>query len=148
MVALVSAYYLPQTLEMESLEFVSEFGSGFGLEFGVSVRGQSFRARVWSLGQGLGQSLRPESGVWVRVWSLGQSFGPESGEFGARVRGLGESRSEFWVKVWSFGQFLGPKSAVSKESESRLPQAHGLGSKAEFGARVWSLVRVEGQSVI
>ena len=62
MVALVSVY-LPQTLEMESLEFVSEFGSGFGSEFGVRVLGS-------------------ESGVWVRVW--GQSLEFRS-EFEARV---------------------------------------------------------------
>ena len=47
---------------------------------------------------------------------------------------------------------MGPKSGVlESESESRLPQAkpcHGFGSKSEFGARVWSLLRVEGQSLI
>ena len=57
MVALLSVYYLPQTLEMESLEFVSEFGSGFGSEFGVRVLGSEsgveFAASVWSLGESL-----------------------------------------------------------------------------------------------
>ena len=88
--------------------------SEFGTEFGT---------RVWSLGQ----SLRPESevwvrsgsesGVWVRVWVrvLRQSL--ESGQ------SLGQN-------VWSLGQSLGHRVwGQSLESGSEF----GLDSGPEFG---------------
>ena len=63
----------------------------------------------------MGQSLGPQSGVWVRVWVivLGQSLGPQSGVqslgsgFGPGFGSEFRAASKFGVKVCSLGQSLG-----------------------------------------
>ena len=120
-------------------------GSGFRVEFAARVC-----VRVW--GQSLDSGSEFRARVWVRVWD--QSL--ESGsEFGVKVWGQSlesgsECGSEFGVKS-GVCQCGAKVRRLESESESRLPQAkpcHGFGSKSEFGARVWSLLRVEGQSLI
>ena len=105
--------------------------------------------------------MGPESGFGVKVWSFSQSLGPE---FGVWVRVWGQSlesrsESEFGVKVWSFGQNLGPKSesggvwGQSLEFESEIgvwSPSPSLGSPRPNPVMGldWSLLRVEGQSLI
>ena len=89
-----------------------------------------------------GQSLESASEFGTRVWSLGQSLGPQSGVW-VRVCG----HTGVWVRVWSLSQSLRPQSGVWVWAQSlesgTLGQSLGKGSK--FGATVWSLVGVCGR---
>ena len=56
--------------------------------------GSEFGARVWSLDQSLGESLKPEFGA--RVWTLGSESESRHPKPNPEMSGV-----EFWVWVWT-----------------------------------------------